>query len=172
MIKIGLLSDTHGHVDEKIIKFLASVDEIWHAGDIGSLESIAPIMTKAKFRAVYGNIDDSDIRAEHPLNQIFTVEGVKVFITHIGGYPGKYRSRVSKLLKEEQPQLYICGHSHICKVVKDPKLSLIHINPGAYGHYGFHKFRTIVKLKIEAGKMYDLRVIELGMRGKIEKDEN
>lgn len=171
-MEVAIISDNHSYISQDVLEHLDNVDEIWHAGDIGSLESIEPIITKAKFRAVYGNVDDKDIRAEYPLNQIFTVEGIKVIMTHIGGYPGRYKSRVSKLLKEEQPRLYVCGHSHICKVVKDTDLDLIHINPGAYGNHGFHKFRTIVKLKIKSGKMYDLRVIELGMRGKIEKDES
>ncbi len=166
MKSIALISDNHSYVGEDILKNLDGKDEIWHAGDIGSLESIAPIIEKAPvFRAVYGNIDTIETREAHPLNQIFEVEGLKVLMTHIGGYPGRYKPRVKELIAEHKPNLYICGHSHILKVSRDKSNNLIHMNPGAYGHHGFHKMRTMLTFNISEGKIKDLNVIELGMRG-------
>lgn len=166
MKSIALISDNHSYVGEDVLKHLNDKDEIWHAGDIGALDSIAPIVEKTPtFRAVYGNIDTVDTREVHPLNQIFEVEGLKVLITHIGGYPGRYKTRVKDLIKEHKPDLYICGHSHILKVVRDKANALIHMNPGAYGHHGFHKMRTMLTFNISEGKISDLNVIELGMRG-------
>lgn len=165
MGKVAIISDNHSYYHDELLPHLRDCDEIWHAGDIGSQESIEPLMNFGKFRAVYGNIDDTSIREIYPLNDIFTYEGVKVFMTHIGGYPGKYSSRVSAIIKDEKPRLYICGHSHICKVMADKTNSLIHINPGAYGHHGFHKIRTFILLDIEGGSMKNVRAVELGMRG-------
>ncbi|MEL6141863.1 MAG: metallophosphoesterase family protein, partial [Bacteroidota bacterium] len=136
---IGLLSDTHGFLDPKIFDHFAACDEIWHAGDIGTIALLDELRDFRPTRAVYGNIDDHKVRVATPLNNIFTVNGLKVVITHIGGYPGRYTPRVRKLLDEEQPGLYICGHSHILKVMPDKKRSLIHMNPGACGRHGFHK---------------------------------
>lgn len=168
-MEIALLSDNHSYYDDELLPHLEGVDEIWHAGDIGSFESLTKLKEVAPLVAVYGNIDDKDMRAEYPLNQLFEREGVKVFMTHIGGYPGRYYARVRKILEAERPKIYICGHSHICKVMKDPKLDLIHLNPGAYGNHGFHKFRTFLKFELKDGKLTNLRVVELGVRGKIKK---
>lgn len=166
MKSIALISDNHSYFGEDVLKNLIDKDEIWHAGDIGDLKSIEPIIKETPvFRAVYGNIDTADTREAHPLNQIFEVEGLKVLMTHIGGYPGRYKTRVKELIVEHKPDLYICGHSHILKVMRDKNNHLIHMNPGAYGHHGFHKMRTMLTFNIENGKIGDLNVIELGMRG-------
>jgi len=166
MKSIALISDNHSYVGEDVLYHLNNKDEIWHAGDIGSLDSIATIVERTPvFRAVYGNIDTADTREVHPLNQIFEVEGIKVLMTHIGGYPGRYKNRVKDLIAEHNPDLYICGHSHILKVVRDKKNDLIHMNPGAYGHHGFHKMRTLLTFDIEGGNIGNLNVVELGMRG-------
>jgi uncharacterized protein len=163
--KIALISDNHSYYGDEITEHLLDVDEIWHAGDIGNLSSIEKYRQMALFRGVYGNIDDQSVRDIFPLNEIFICEGIKVFITHIGGYPGRYVSRVYQLIKQEKPNLYICGHSHICKVVPDKANNLLHMNPGAYGHHGFHKVRTILKFEADNGKIQNLRVVELGLRG-------
>lgn len=165
MEKIGLLSDTHGFLDKKILKYFAECNEIWHAGDIGSLEVADQLEAFKPFRAVYGNIDSGKIRQRYPLNLRFTCEDVNVFITHIGGYPGKYTARVREILKTDPPKLYICGHSHILKVMPDKQLDLLHINPGACGNEGFHQIKTIVRFTLDAGDIKDLEVIELGKRG-------
>ena len=119
------------------------------------------------FRGVYGNIDDVSVRDIFPLNQIFFCEDLKVFMTHIGGYPGKYTARVNQIIQSEKPNIYICGHSHICKVVPDTKNELLHINPGAYGVQGFHQFRTMIRFEIDGQKIQNMRVIELGLRGSL-----
>jgi putative phosphoesterase len=164
MKRIGLISDNHGYFGEDIMKYLQEVDEVWHAGDIGNYESIVPIIEEKPFRAVYGNIDSGKIRTEFPLNLEFSCDGVKVFMTHIGGYPGRYRKRVKDILAEIKPDLYICGHSHICKVMYDDSLSLLHMNPGAYGRHGWHKIRTILRFSCDAGEIKNAEVIELGKR--------
>lgn len=169
MKRIAVLSDNHGYYGDDITINLQDVDEIWHAGDIGSLDSILPFQKIAVFRAVYGNIDDSSIRDIFPINQIFTCEGLKVLMTHIGGYPGKYTGRVHKLIKEEKPNIYICGHAHICKIVPDKVNNLLHINPGAYGIQGFHQYRTMVKFEIDGQKIQHMRVIEIGLRGALQR---
>ncbi len=164
MKRIALISDNHSHSADEIIPFLEEVDEVWHAGDIGSLESIDAIKDQWPIIGVYGNIDGKDVRAEYPLNQVFHCEEVKVVMTHIGGYPGRYTKRVYGLLQEEKPQLYICGHSHICKVLYDKKLELLHMNPGAYGKIGWHKIRTILRFTIDGSDIKDAQVVELGRR--------
>lgn len=166
MVKIGLLSDTHSFLDQKIFDYFAEVDEIWHAGDIGDPQVIKQLADFKPVRAVYGNIDEPALRHQYPENAIFTLEGLKVFMTHIGGYPGRYNARVRSLIDQHQPQLYICGHSHILKVMPDPKRELLHINPGACGQHGFHQVRTIVRFSINKGKIEELQVIELGLRGR------
>jgi putative phosphoesterase len=171
MVKIGLISDTHGYMHEDITKHLTDVDEIWHAGDVGPRVVLDELEKLNKpIRGVYGNIDAADIRREFPLNQHFTIEGIKVYMTHIGGYPGKMYKRVIAEVKKEKPNLYICGHSHICKVMPDKKNVLLHMNPGACGHIGFHKMRTILLFEINKGKIENLRVVELGIRGRVDKD--
>ncbi|HQV65290.1 MAG: metallophosphoesterase family protein [Saprospiraceae bacterium] len=169
MKKIALISDNHSYYGDEVTTHLQDVDEIWHAGDIGDLASIEKYRALATFRAVYGNIDDQSVKDLYGLNEIFECEGIKVFMTHIGGYPGKYNNRVSQVIKSEKPNLYICGHSHICKVMPDKVNNLLHMNPGAYGHHGFHKVRTILKFEIANGKIQNLRAVELGLRGIIEE---
>ena len=161
MLKIGLLSDTHGYWDDRYIKYFSSCDEIWHAGDIGSLEVAEKLSGIKPFRAVYGNIDGQDIRKMYPEDARFTVENADVRMTHIGGYPGNYDKKVIPDLFIHPPKLFITGHSHILKVKYDKTLNMLHINPGAAGKYGFHKQRTLVRFCIEDGNFKDLEVIEL-----------
>ena len=154
-------------MDPKIHKYINGVDEVWHAGDIGSTAVANEISKLKTLKGVYGNIDGHELRSQFPENQIFSCQGVKVLITHIGGYPGRYNSRVKKLIDEEKPQLYICGHSHILKVMKDRKNKLLHMNPGACGIQGFHKLKTLLRFKLNKGKIENLEAIELGKRGAI-----
>jgi uncharacterized protein len=164
MKRILLLSDTHGFLDQKMVKHIEAADEVWHAGDWGTL-AVSDYIKKLKpLRGVWGNIDGHDIRAEHPLNNRFVCDGVDVLITHIGGYPGKYSPAIREELKANPPKLFICGHSHILKVMRDPILGLLHINPGAAGIKGFHNVRTMVRFKIDSGKITDVEAIELGKR--------
>jgi putative phosphoesterase len=159
--KILLLSDTHSHIDERMLHYAGEADEIWHAGDIG-ITNISDELKKIKpLRAVYGNIDDAEIRKEFPLHQRFKCEGVDVWITHIGGYPGKYSPAIREQIKQDPPKLFISGHSHILKVMNDKNLGLLHMNPGAAGKQGFHKKRTMLRFKLEAAEIKDLEVIEL-----------
>jgi hypothetical protein len=167
MKRIGLLSDTHGYLDRGIQKHLKLCDEIWHAGDIGSIEVTDTLGSWKPTRAVFGNIDNDKIRVVHPENQSFTIEGVKVLITHIGGYPGRYTPRVRKLIENERPNLYICGHSHILKVMYDKKYDCLHMNPGAAGIHGFHKVKTLLRFTLDYGNIKDLEVIELGKRTEV-----
>lgn len=161
MKKIGLLSDTHSYWDDKYQTYFDSCDEIWHAGDIGSLD-IASKLNKIKpLRAVYGNIDGQEIRAEFQEFLRFKIEDVDVLMTHIGGYPGKYIPSVKHILETKPPQLFICGHSHILKVMYDSKYKCLDINPGAAGKYGFHKVRTLVRFIIDMDNIKNLEVIEL-----------
>jgi len=164
-MKITLLSDTHSYIGEDVLEHCRDADQIWHAGDFGSLEVVEKLESITKLYGVYGNIDNKDIRAAVPLNQDFECEGVRVFMTHIGGYPKRYTKRVKALLEEKRPYLYICGHSHICKVQPDKTLDLLHMNPGACGHIGFHKMRTLLKFDCLNGQVTNLRVVELGLRG-------
>jgi hypothetical protein len=165
MLRIGLLSDTHSYLDDTIFSYFEECDEIWHAGDIGSHEIADRLEGFRPFKAVFGNIDAGDMRRRYPEDLRFECEGLDVFMTHIGGYPGKYNQRVREILRAKPPGLFICGHSHILKVMPDASLGLLHINPGACGQEGFHKMRTIVRFSIENGKPKDLQVIELGKRG-------
>lgn len=161
MKKIGLLSDTHNWWDDKYEKYFAECDEIWHAGDIGSLDLALQFEALKPFRAVYGNIDDSKVRRAYPETLRFTLEEVDVLMTHIGGYPGKYDPFIHPILYANPPKLFITGHSHILKVMFDKKLNCLHINPGAAGKYGFHKVRTLVRFVLDNGNISDLDVIEL-----------
>ena len=167
MKRIGLMSDTHSHLDEKVFEYFKDVDEIWHAGDIGSMEVVEKLEAFKPFRAVYGNIDNAKIRASFPLDDRFTCEEIKVWITHIGGYPGRYSKRVKEMMPLDTPDLFITGHSHILKIMPDKKYDLLHINPGACGISGFHKMKTIVRFTIDGKKIKDMEVIELGKRGKV-----
>ena len=160
MKKILLISDTHGYIDEKIIKYASKVDEIWHAGDIGNI-SVSDKLKKIKpLKAVYGNIDDHNIRAEFPLHNRFMCEKIDVWITHIGGYPKRYNPKILEELKSNPPDLFICGHSHILKVINDKELDLLHINPGAIGKHGLHRVRTMIQFEISGKKIENLSVIE------------
>ena len=160
MKKILLISDTHGYIDEKIIKYANKVDEIWHAGDIGDI-SVTDKLKKIKpLRGVYGNIDDQKIRTEFPLHNRFLCEKVNVWITHIGGYPKRYNPKILEELKSNPPDLFICGHSHILKVINDKELDLLHINPGAIGKYGLHRVRTMIQFEINGKSIENLSVIE------------
>ncbi len=166
-MKIGLISDTHSFLDEKVFHYFDSVDEIWHAGDIGDIQVANQLEKFKPFRAVYGNIDDLEIRQKYPEMLIFSIEQVKVLMIHIGGYPTRYAKGIKNLLLEHKPKLFICGHSHILKVLPDPKLdNVLHINPGAAGQQGFHHMRTLVRFDVYSGTVKNLEVIELGMRGR------
>lgn len=164
MKKILLLSDTHGYLDDKIFKYLDTVDEVWHAGDIGTIEVCEQLKKIKPLRAVHGNIDGQDVRIEYPENQLFLCEGVKVFITHIGGYPGKYNVEAKKIIELEKPNLFICGHSHILKIMYDSKNNLLHLNPGAAGMQGFHVVKTVLRFCIEGTEIKNMEIIELGKR--------
>jgi len=160
MTSIGLLSDTHGYIDKRMLDILADCDEIWHAGDIGSIEVIEKLEKTKKLRAVYGNIDGQNIRQICPQKLRFNIEGLDVFITHIGGYPGKYENEIKPILQTNPPKLFICGHSHMLRVMNDSKFDLLYMNPGAVGKYGFQLKRTLLLFDIENSICQNLRVIE------------
>lgn len=167
MKKILLLSDTHGHLDKKIINYISQSDQVWHAGDIGNYK-VYDVLTKLKpVKAVYGNIDGHDVRVQLPEVLFFECEGISVLIIHIAGYPGKYNSMARDLITRHKPKLLICGHSHILKVIQDKKNNHLHMNPGAAGIYGFHKIRTMLRFEIVNGKIQNLEAIELGARGQL-----
>jgi putative phosphoesterase len=161
MKKILLLSDTHSYIDDKILKYARAADEVWHAGDIGNLAVTDALQNVKPLRAVYGNIDDAKARLEFPLHNRFFCEGVDVWITHIGGYPGKYNAEIRQEIQARPPKLFICGHSHILKVQFDQRLGLLHMNPGAAGVSGFHKVRTMLRFTIDGDKIGNLEVIEM-----------
>jgi uncharacterized protein len=160
MIRIGLLSDTHGYLHPSLWDFFSPCDEIWHAGDIGAIDVADRLSAFRKLRAVYGNIDGTEARSMFPEFQVFTVEGVKVVMTHIGGYPGRYEKKALDRIRVEKPGLFISGHSHILKVIYDKKHQLLHINPGASGKSGLHTLITCVRFTIEGNNMRDLEVFE------------
>ena len=160
MTKILLLSDTHSFIGDDIIKYVKQADEVWHAGDIGDLKVTDAIKKLKPLRAVYGNIDNAEARLEFSEHLKFRCEGVKVWITHIGGYPGRYAPAVRNQIRIHTPDLFICGHSHILKVINDKKLKLLHMNPGAAGTHGFHKVRTMLRFEITGEKIQNLEVIE------------
>ena len=162
MKKILLLSDTHSHIDDTILKYVKLADEVWHAGDIGDLKVTDSIKKLKPLRAVFGNIDNHEARLEFPLNNRFLCEGVDVLITHIGGYPGKYSPAIREEITQNPPKLFICGHSHILKVMFDKKLNCLHMNPGAAGISGFHQKRTMLRFEIDGDKIQSLEIIEIG----------
>jgi hypothetical protein len=164
--KIALISDSHSYIDHKTLTYLEDCDEIWHAGDIGLLSVMQQLPAGKNIRAVFGNIDDAEAQQIYPEWDVFTVDGVKVAMTHIGGKPPRYAKGVKQKIKENQPQLFICGHSHICKVEFDPTVNCLYMNPGAIGQQGFHIMRTMLLFDLDAGKIKNLRVVELGKRGK------
>ncbi|MCH7523906.1 MAG: metallophosphoesterase family protein [Bacteroidetes bacterium] len=161
MKKILLLSDTHNYIDDKILKYVKQADEVWHAGDIGDLKVTDAIKKLKPLRAVYGNIDDAKARLEFPEHNRFKCEDVNVWITHIGGYPNRYDIRVRERIKQNPPDLFISGHSHILKVMSDKKLNLLYMNPGAIGKYGIHNVRTMLRFEIDGNKIQNLEVIEI-----------
>lgn len=164
MKHILLISDTHSHLDDKLIKHIQEADEVWHAGDIGDLSVTDKIKSIKPLRAVYGNIDDQQARLEFQKNLIFNCEDVKVYITHICGKPDNYLKEVQDIIRQEKPKLFICGHSHILKVQYNPKYEVLHMNPGACGVHGFHQVKTALRFVIDGADIKDLAIIELGKR--------
>lgn len=167
MKKILLISDNHGYIDPALDIHMKASDEIWHAGDIGSWETVEWMESFGKIvRGVYGNIDDASIRQHYPEDNIFTIESVKVWMTHIAGYPSRYSSRVRSLIPSIEPMLIVCGHSHIVKLEHDKKFQHWVFNPGACGHHGFHTIRTALTFDIEENNIRNVEVIHLGKRGR------
>ena len=164
MKKILLLSDTHGHLDDKIVKYVNQADEVWHAGDIGKKEIINYLTEIKPLKAVFGNIDDKEIRLITKEFLYFNYEKNKVLITHIAGYPGKYNKNVNRLISIYKPNILVCGHSHILKVMYDKKNKHLHLNPGAAGISGFHNIRTMLRFKLDSDKIKELEIIELDKR--------
>ena len=161
MVRIGLLSDTHGFLDEAVFKHFENCDEIWHAGDFGTIELADKLAAFKPLRGVYGNIDGKEIRLDYPEHLRFKCEEVDVWMTHIGGYPGKYNPSIRQEIYTNPPKLFICGHSHILKVIYDKKISCLHLNPGAAGKQGWHKLRTMIRFCISEDKIHTLEAIEL-----------
>jgi putative phosphoesterase len=164
MTRIGLISDTHSYLDDAVFKHFDGCDEIWHAGDFGTIGLADQLAAFKAFKGVYGNIDGADIRQVYPEHLRFKCEEVDVWMTHIGGYPDKYSPVVRKEIYLNPPQLFICGHSHILKVVFDKKINCLHLNPGAAGKQGWQKVRTLIRFSITADKIHGLDVIELGAK--------
>jgi len=161
MTKIGLISDTHGYLDDAVFKHFEDRDEIWHAGDFGTLELAEQLAAFKPLRGVYGNIDGPDIRQTYPEHLRFTCEKVDVWMTHIGGYPGKYHPAIKRQIYTKPPRLFITGHSHILKVIFDKAINCLHINPGAAGKQGWHKVRTLIKFCISEEKIHTLEIVEM-----------
>ncbi len=161
---IGLISDTHGTFDSPLMKFLEPVDEIWHAGDFGNLETAEKIGAFKPMKGVYGNCDGQELRYDNPLFRVFDCAGMKVLMTHIGGYPGHYDRRALALIEEYRPDIFVCGHSHILRVMNDRKRGFMVINPGAAGEYGFHTVRTALRFHIDQGSIHDMEVYELARK--------
>lgn len=161
MKQIILLSDTHHSLDERFYPYFKKADEIWHAGDIGDLSVTDKLKEFAPIKAVWGNIDNSTVRNEFKQNIYFKCENINVMMTHIGGYPGRYNKKILPIIKQVKPDLFICGHSHILKIMYDKKLKIMHMNPGATGNYGIHKVKTILSFNIEGKEIKDLNIIEL-----------
>lgn len=168
MKKIGIISDTHGWLEPGVIEHFANCDELWHAGDFGSLAIAEALQQLKPLRGVYGNIDGQEIRALFPEYLIFTTEQLKVLIIHIGGYPGKYAAKARQLILLEKPDIFVCGHSHILRVMRDPKYgNMLVLNPGAAGREGVHLVKTILKLEVDNRKVINLKIIELGQRASL-----
>jgi uncharacterized protein len=166
MKKIGLLSDTHSYLDEAVFTHFKDCDEVWHAGDFGTVELANSLATQSglTIKGVYGNIDGNDVRSVYPEQLVFMCEDVKVMIRHIGGYPPRYNPETKKELLIHKPQLFIAGHSHILKIMYDEKLQCLHMNPGAAGKQGWHKVRTLIRFVIDGKEMKNCEVVELGKR--------
>lgn len=167
MKTIGLISDTHNYLEPAVLKNFEICDEIWHAGDIGDRKVLEKLEKFKHVRAVYGNIDDQNLKRELDEYLSFEVLGVKVLMIHIGGKPGNYAKGVQQLIQTHQPKLFICGHSHILRVMKDQKNNLLYMNPGAAGRHGFHQVKTLLRFQLVDGEIKNLEVIELGKRGQI-----
>lgn len=166
MTRIGLISDTHSYLDAKVFEYFKDCDEIWHAGDIGTSEVTDKLAAFKPMRAVYGNIDGHELRAIYPEDLVFELEGLKIYMTHIGGYPGHYSPRARKLIQLHQPDIFICGHSHILRVMRDKRFNnMLAMNPGAAGVHGFHKIKTLLRFTLDKGRILNLEAIELGKRG-------
>lgn len=165
-MKIGLLSDTHSYLDPKVLNYFKDCDEIWHAGDIGDRSVVDELEKIKPLRAVFGNIDDQDMQVRYPEDLWFECEGLTVWMTHIGGAPPNYNPRIKKIFKERTPDIFICGHSHILRVKKDPNYNnLLYLNPGAAGNHGFHHIKTIMRFELIGKEIKNMEVIELGKRG-------
>lgn len=164
MVRIGLISDTHGFLDDAVFRHFEQCDEIWHAGDFGNLELADKLAAFKPLRGVYGNIDGKDIRSTYPEHLKFNCEEVKVWMTHIGGYPGRYDLKIKAGINLSPPDLFISGHSHILKVMFDKKIKCLHLNPGAAGKQGWHKVRTLLRFCISEQKIHTLEAIEIGIR--------
>lgn len=167
MVKIGLLSDTHSYLDDAVFTYFEACDEIWHAGDVGDATIIKQLQNFKRTRGVYGNIDDAKVKHEFPEHQKFTIEQVPVWMTHIGGYPPKYHPNVKPEIFQHPPKIFISGHSHILKVMYDPKIACLHLNPGAAGNVGWHQVRTLLRFDISEDRIENLQIIELGKRSKL-----
>jgi putative phosphoesterase len=165
-MKIGLISDTHGWIHPSLFKHFAECDEIWHAGDIGNIQTADALSSFKKLRAVYGNIDDSIVRSVFNESIRFTVGEMNIWMTHIGGTPGNYSPKVKSEIYVNPPDIFICGHSHIAKIIFDKRSGSLYINPGAAGYTGFHKYMTAIRFRIDEKKIHGLEVIEMGERGK------
>jgi putative phosphoesterase len=161
MLKIGILSDTHCTLVPQLFNFFKDVDELWHAGDLGNIQTAEALANFKPLRAVHGNIDDHTVRLQYPEDLYFHVEDVNVYMTHIGGYPGHYMPEVKRILEGKKPDLFVCGHSHILKVIYDKQLNLLHINPGAAGNSGFHKKITFVRMAVEGKTFKDMEIFEI-----------
>jgi len=165
-MKIGLLSDTHSYLDPKILSYFNNCDEIWHAGDIGDATIVNELEKFKPLRAVFGNIDDKDLQVRFPEDLWFTCEGLTVWMTHIGGAPPNYNPRIKKILKDKVPDIFICGHSHILRVKKDPAYkNMLYLNSGAAGNHGFHPIKTMLRFEIVGKEIRNMEVVELGKRG-------
>lgn len=166
MTNIGLMSDTHGYLDAQVFEHFKDCDEIWHAGDVGSVTIIEQLQAFKPTRFVFGNIDSKEIQWQLPEHQFFELEGFRIWMTHIGGAPPSYNTAVKKQFKEKTPDIFICGHSHILRVICDEKKNnMLYLNPGAAGNEGFHKVKTLLKFTLDNRKMHNLEVVELGKRG-------
>ena len=166
MTRIGLLSDTHGHMDQPILDALSDCEEVWHAGDVGDITVLRRLQSLGKsIKVVFGNIDGQSVRLEAPAMDVWTIENMKILMTHIGGYPGHYNPQMKQLISAHQPDIVVCGHSHILRVIYDKQLHHLHLNPGACGKEGFHKTRTLLRFTIDKDKVKDMEVVEWDRKG-------
>ena len=172
MKKILLLSDTHGYLDKNIMPFIKNADQVWHAGDIGKLNILETLKASKPIKAVYGNIDSHKIRLVVPEYLYFDCEGLSVLMLHIAGHPGRYSTKAKELIRKHKPNLFVCGHSHILKIMQDKKNGHLHINPGAAGNIGFHNIKTLLRFEISNGKINNIEAIELGLRGALSNTVN